>query len=144
MEAVSGNTQFGREQDDWGNWFGNSNPTWGWHYVLSDSYLKRNPYYAAPDPKQPLEPDTRLYPISRILPRFNDPAAAGHVTSANSPTPYRDDLFGPEFATSLRPPDLRIAWVDGRWAYVLPELGFGRSLSERTRMRGGKWKWYLS
>ena len=45
---------------------------------------------------------------------------------------------------SLRPPDLRIAWVDGRWAYVLPELGFGRSLSERTRMRGGKWKWYLS
>ncbi|MGB0066812.1 MAG: adenylate/guanylate cyclase domain-containing protein [Isosphaeraceae bacterium] len=43
-----------------------------------------------------------------------------------------------------RPPDLRIAWVDGRWAYVLPELRFGRSLSERTRMRGGKWKWYLS
>ena len=48
--------------------------------------------------------------------------------------------IGPKF----RPPDLRIAWVDGRWAYVLPELGFGRSLSERTRMRGGKWKWYLS
>ena len=47
-------------------------------------------------------------------------------------------------ASSLRPPDLRIAWVDGRWAYVLPELGFGRSFSERTRMRGGKWKWYLS
>ena len=35
------------------------------------------------------------------LPRFNDPGAANHVTSANSPTPYRDDLFGPEFATSL-------------------------------------------
>ncbi len=101
FEAESGQTQYGRHRDDWGNWFGNNNPTWGWHYVLSDSYLKRNPYYAAPDPKQPLEPDTRLYPISRILPRFNDPAAAGHVTSANSPTPYRDDLFGPEFATSL-------------------------------------------
>ena len=26
---------------------------------------------------------------------------ANHVTSANSPTPYRDDLFGPWFATSL-------------------------------------------
>ena len=34
----------------------------------------------------------------------------------------------------LRPPDLRTAWVDGRWAYVLREMGFGRSLSERTRM----------
>src|SRR5271157_1607359 len=101
FEAESGQTQYGRHRDDWGNWFGNNNPTWGWHYVLSESDLKRNPYYAAPDPKQPLEPDTRLYPISRILTRFNDPAAAGHVTSANSPTPYRDDLFGPEFATSL-------------------------------------------
>jgi len=101
FEAESGQTQYGRHRDDWGNWFGNNNTIWGWHYVLSESDLKRNPYYAAPDPKQPLEPDTRLYPISRILTRFIDPAAAGHVTSANSPTPYRDDLFGPEFATSL-------------------------------------------
>jgi putative membrane-bound dehydrogenase-like protein len=101
FEAESGQTQYGRHRDDWGNWFGNNNPTWGWHFVLSDSDLRRNPYYAAPDPKQPLEPDTRLYPISRILTRFNDPGAAGHVTSANSPTPYRDDLFGPKFATSL-------------------------------------------
>ena len=30
-----------------------------------------------------------------------DPAQANHVTSGNSPTPYRDDLFGPEFATSI-------------------------------------------
>ena len=101
FEAESGQTQYGRHRDDWGNWFGNNNPNWGWHYVLSEADLKRNPYYAAPDPKQPLEPDTRLYPISRTLTRFNDPSAAGHVTSANSPTPYRDDLFGAEFATSL-------------------------------------------
>jgi putative membrane-bound dehydrogenase-like protein len=101
FEADSGQTQYGRHRDDWGNWFGNNNPNWGWHYVFSESDLKRNPNYAAPDPKQMLEPDTRLYPISRILTRFNDPGAAGHVTSANSPTAYRDDLFGPEFATSL-------------------------------------------
>ena len=63
--------------------------------------LRRNPHYAPPDPRQMLEPDTRLYPVSRTLARFNDPDAANHVTSANSPTPYRDDLFGPEFATSL-------------------------------------------
>ena len=101
FEAESGQTQYGRHRDDWGHWFGNNNPNWGWHYVLSEPDLKRNPHYAAPDPRQTLEPDTRLYPISRTLPRFNDPAAAGHVTSANSPTPYRDDLFGPGFATSL-------------------------------------------
>ena len=57
--------------------------------------------FAPPDPRQTLEPDTRLYPASRTLPRFNDLHAANHVTSANSPTPYRDELFGPEFATSL-------------------------------------------
>ena len=101
FEAESGQTQYGRHRDDWGNWFGNSNPTWGWHFVLSEADLKRNPFYAPPDPRHPLEPDTRLYPASRTLARFNDPEAANHVTSANSPTPYRDDLFGPHFSTSL-------------------------------------------
>jgi putative membrane-bound dehydrogenase-like protein len=101
FEAESGRTQYGRHRDDWGHWFGNNNPNWGWHYVLADHDIRRNPSYAPPDPRQTLEPDTRLYPISRTLPRFNDPGAANHVTSANSPTPYRDDLFGPEFAASL-------------------------------------------
>ncbi len=54
-----------------------------------------------PDPRQTLEPDTRLYPDQPHAARFNDLGTANHVTSANSPTPYRDDLFGPEFATSL-------------------------------------------
>ena len=102
FETESGQTQYGRHRDDWGNWFGNNNPTWGWHLrALPRRDLKRNPYYAPPDPRQTLEPDTRLYPASRTLARFNDPEAANHVTSANSPTPYRDDLFGPHFATSL-------------------------------------------
>ena len=101
FEAESGRTQYGRHRDDWGHWFGNNNPNWGWHYVLANHDLRRNPSYAPPDPRQTLEPDTRLYPTSRTLARFNDPGAANHVTSANSPTPYRDDLFGPEFATSL-------------------------------------------
>jgi putative membrane-bound dehydrogenase-like protein len=101
FEAESGQTQYGRHRDDWGNWFGNSNPIWGWHFVLAESDVKRNPYYAPPDPRQQLEPDTRLHPSSRTVARFNDPEAANHVTSANSPTPYRDDLFGPHFASSL-------------------------------------------
>jgi putative membrane-bound dehydrogenase-like protein len=101
FESESGQTQYGRHRDDWGNWFGNSNPTWGWHFVFAEADLKRNPFYAPPDPRHQLEPDTRLHPASRTLARFNDPEAANHVTSANSPTPYRDDLFGPHFEDSL-------------------------------------------
>jgi len=44
LEAVSGNTQFGREQDDWGNWFGNNNSDPLWHYTLDDHYLRRNTF----------------------------------------------------------------------------------------------------
>src|SRR6185436_3301855 len=44
---------------------------------------------------------TRLFPASRTRHRFNDHHQFNHVTSANSATPYRDDLFGPEFATSV-------------------------------------------
>ena len=101
FEAESGRTQYGRHRDDWGHWFGNNNPNWGWHYVLANHDVRRNRYYAPPDPRQTLETDTRLYPTSRTPPRFNDPGAANHVTSANSLTPYRDDLFGPDFATSV-------------------------------------------
>jgi putative membrane-bound dehydrogenase-like protein len=101
FEAESGGTQYGRHRDDWGRWFGNNNPNWAWQYVLADADLRRNKLFAPPDPKRMLEPDTRLFPVSRTVPRFNDPAAANRVTSANSPTPYRDDLFGPHFENSL-------------------------------------------
>jgi putative membrane-bound dehydrogenase-like protein len=101
FEAESGQTQYGRHRDDWGHWFGNNNPNWGWHYVLADHDLRRNPFFAPPDPRQTLEPDTRLFPLSRTLARFNDVQVAGNVTSANSATPYRDELFGPWFASSL-------------------------------------------
>jgi len=101
FEAESGQTQYGRHRDDWGNWFGNNNPNWAWHYVLADSDLRRNPGFAAPDPRRMLEPDPTVYPISATLARFNEPHSANRVTSANSPTPYRDDLFGPHFQGSL-------------------------------------------
>ena len=101
FETESGQTQYGRHRDDWGNWFGNNNPNWGWHVVLSDADLRRNTRFAPPDPRKTLEPDTRLFPVSRTLARFNDPEAANRVTSANSPAPYRDDLFGPAFEDSL-------------------------------------------
>src|SRR5262249_11024003 len=39
FETVAGQTQFGRHRDDWGNWFGNNNPTWLWHFYLPEQYL---------------------------------------------------------------------------------------------------------
>ncbi|NBR85146.1 MAG: dehydrogenase [Proteobacteria bacterium] len=104
FEAIEGQTQFGRRRDDWGNWFGNNNPTWLWHYWLPDRYLRRNPHLAVKSSKQMLAnyPDsTRCYPTSVPPIRFNQPQSVGHVTSGCSPAPYRDDLFGPGFATSV-------------------------------------------
>ncbi len=101
LEAESGQTQYGRQRDDWGNWFGNNNSVWAWHYVIADRHLKRNPRLALTSPRHVVAPDRALYPISRTLPRFNDFGHANHVTSANSVTPYRDELFGPSFAGNL-------------------------------------------
>ena len=101
FETESGQTQFGRHRDDWGRWFGNNNSKWAWHVVLAEHALARNPALATASPLQLLDPDPRLFPDSRTLPRFNSPGSANKVTSANSPTPYRDDLFGPSFAASL-------------------------------------------
>ncbi len=101
FEAESGQTQFGRHRDDWGRWFGNNNSAWAWHYVLSEQALRRNPSLAVASPRHPIDIASRLFPDSRTPPRFNNPGSANHVTSANSPTPYRDDLFGPAFASTL-------------------------------------------
>lgn len=101
FETESGRTQYGRRRDDWGDWFGDNNPTWAWHYVLAESDVRRNPRFAPPDPRRILEPETGLFPISRTLARFNEPHTANHATSTNSPTPYRDELFGPHYRSSL-------------------------------------------
>ena len=87
FEAESGQTQYGRHRDDWGHWFGNNNPNWGWHFVLSDQDLRRNPHYAAPDPQQTLEPETGCYPVSRTRrpvqrPRRGQPRHLGQQPDA--------------------------------------------------------------
>src|SRR5262249_55075552 len=48
IDAQTGQTQFGRSQDDWGNWFGCNNSRPMYHFVLADQYLRRNPYLPAP------------------------------------------------------------------------------------------------
>lgn len=104
METVSAQTQFGRRRDDWGNWFGNNNPTWLWHVTLPEHYLRRNPAVAVKRVSHTLanfEDSTRTFPASAPMTRPNQPWSLNHVTSGCSPTPYRDDLFGPDFATSV-------------------------------------------
>jgi putative membrane-bound dehydrogenase-like protein len=101
IETVTGGTQFGRCRDDWGNWFGGNNSNPMWHYALDDHYLRRNPHLAFPDPRinVPVVPGAApVFPISRTMPRFNDPGGANRFTSACSPIIYRDNLFGPAFA----------------------------------------------
>jgi putative membrane-bound dehydrogenase-like protein len=101
IDAQAGQTQYGRSRDDWGNWFGNNNSDPMWQYVLADQYVRRNPHVAAPDPRVRISVTpgaAPVYPISRTLPRFNDPEAANHFTSACSAIVYRDELFGPLFA----------------------------------------------
>jgi hypothetical protein len=51
LEPIAGQTQFGREQDDWGNWFGGNNSDPMWHYTLDERYLRRNPHVAPPPNK---------------------------------------------------------------------------------------------
>ncbi len=104
FEAASGSTQYGRRRDDWGHWFGNNNSTWLWHYTQEDHYLRRNPALAVKTTRQILAqyPDAgRVFPTSELPIRFNQPQALGHLTSGCSASPYRDELFGPAFATSV-------------------------------------------
>jgi putative membrane-bound dehydrogenase-like protein len=104
IELQSGQTQFGRSRDDWGNWFGNNNSQPMWHFVLDEHYLKRNKALPSPDPRvmvPVVSGNAPVYPVAPILPRFNDYHTAGRFTSACSAIIYRDNLFGPAFAGNM-------------------------------------------
>ncbi len=97
METLSGQTQFGRCRDDFGNWFGGNNSYPMWHYVLEDRYARRNPHFAFPSVRQQVSErpgPAPVFPFSRTLPRFNDFDRVNRITSACSPHIYRDDRFG--------------------------------------------------
>ncbi len=101
LEPQSGPSQFGRNRDDWGHWFGTQNSRPLWHYVLPDHYLSRNPHIAAPNPQQqvvvPLNP--KVWPVSPLEKRYHSFKESGHFTSACSGMIYRDELLfarGPE------------------------------------------------
>lgn len=98
LDTCTGQTQFSTTRDDWGNWFGCQNPRPIFHFVLGDHYLRRNPHSAAAGTTSTVAPSVgRVYPRSRLLPRFNDQHTANRFTSACGLTIYRDNLLGPGF-----------------------------------------------
>ena len=97
LDAQAGQTQFGRNRDDWGNWFGGNNANPMWHYVLEDHYSRRNPHVALIDHRNhvSIQPGASpVFPISRTLARFNDFNMSNRFTSACSPEIYRDNFLG--------------------------------------------------
>jgi putative membrane-bound dehydrogenase-like protein len=96
LELVSGQTQSGRNRDDWGNWFGGNNSNPMWHYLLRDQYLKRNQHLASPNTRKAVSQQpgaAPVFPTSLTTERFNDQAKANRFTSACSPIVYRDSLL---------------------------------------------------
>ena len=97
LEPQSGPTQFGRNRDDWGRWFGTQNSRPLWHYVLPDQYIRRNPYYSPSE--------TRVLAIDEINPpvgpakkpqkRYHSFEHKSRYTSACSGMVYRDSFLFP-------------------------------------------------
>jgi putative membrane-bound dehydrogenase-like protein len=94
----SGPSQFGRNRDAWGHWFGTQNAKPLWNYVLADRYLARNPYVPSASAIQFVLPPNspQVYPASRPEKRFHSFQEAGHFTSACGGMIFGDSrLFGP-------------------------------------------------
>ena len=97
LDPLSGPSQFGRTRDATGHWFGVQNSFPLWHYVLEDSYLRRNPHVAPPSPKVLLTgSNPQVFPASPQEKRFHSFEQAGHFTSACGPTIYLDSLLFPD------------------------------------------------
>ncbi len=99
LDPQTGSSQFGRNRDDWGNWFGvmNANPLY--HYALPDHYLRRNPHFLPPDPKVNVSVDpgqSRIFAVSQPSKVYHL-SQAGKFTSANSAMLFRDTLWGEAF-----------------------------------------------
>ncbi len=97
LELESGPSQYGRNRDAFGRWFGTQNANPLWHYVLPDRYLSRNPYVATPTAIQhvvgPNSP--KVYPASPPEKRFHSFEQSGRFTSACSGMIFGDTrLFG--------------------------------------------------
>ncbi len=104
LDPQSGQSQYGRERDDWGNWFGCNHATPIWHYTLADHYLRRNPHVAGPsprtEPRRTAPPRTFAIGTDSRSSGTRRSSSGNAFTSACSVVPYRDELFGADFSTS--------------------------------------------
>ena len=103
IDPQSGPSQFGRNRDAWGNWFGEQNSYPLWHYVLEDPYIRRNSHFAPPDPRHLMTPSNPpVYAATPPEKRFHSFEESGRYTSACSGMVYLDELlFGAESSSSL-------------------------------------------
>jgi putative membrane-bound dehydrogenase-like protein len=94
IDPQSGPSQFGRNRDAWGHWFGEQNSYPLWHYVLEDQYIRRNPHFAPPDPRRLMTPSNPpVYAAAPPEKRFHSFEQSGRYTSACSGMVYLDDLL---------------------------------------------------
>jgi len=103
LDVVAGQAQYGRNRDDWGNWFGCDNNRPIWYYAVEDRYVRRNPHVAAPPGRVDLTPARTSYPCGWVMthhalgqpcPPLGQPGA---WTCLCGVMIYRDELLGPEF-----------------------------------------------
>jgi putative membrane-bound dehydrogenase-like protein len=95
VEPQSGPSQFGRNRDNWGRWFGTQNSHPLWHYVLPDHYLRRNPHLATGDGRVQLPGGSNppVYPAKVPEKRYHSFQQSGRYTSACAGMIYRDRLL---------------------------------------------------
>ncbi len=91
----SGPSQYGRNRDAWGHWFGVQNAKPLWQYVLADRYLARNPHVPTTSPIHFVLPpgSPPVYAASLPEKRYHSFNEAGHFTSACSGMIYNDRLL---------------------------------------------------
>jgi putative membrane-bound dehydrogenase-like protein len=102
VEPQSGPTQFGRNRDDWGHWFGTQNSHPLWHYVLPEHYLRRNPHLITGDGRVQLPGGSNppVYPASPPEKRYHSFQQSGRYTSACGGMIYQDSLLFPATQTT--------------------------------------------
>jgi putative membrane-bound dehydrogenase-like protein len=141
IDPQSGPSQFGRNRDPWGNWFGEQNSYPLWHYVLEDPYIRRNPHFAPPDPRRLLTPSNPpVYAAAAPEKRFHSFEQSGRYTSACSGMVYLDEvLFGTAQLTSpLSNPKspLPRAGGEGLGAQSAPSSGLSATFSPAAGEKG--------
>jgi putative membrane-bound dehydrogenase-like protein len=97
MHVESGPSQFGRNRDGWGHWFGTQNANPLWHYVIPERYLNRNSFVPAPSPIRHVagSGSPPVFPASAPEKRYHSYDQSGRFTSACGGMIYNDRwLFG--------------------------------------------------